>query len=215
MIGIAGAVIRMCPQLPNSMTWGTSLGVAAEEFGIDTPTQQAMWLSQLLHESMSFTKLTENLNYSAKRLAQVWPRRFAVNPRAVDLGPNALAQRVANKPEAIANIVYADRMGNGPDYTGDGWLFRGRYPVQLTGRYNYTHCQAATGVPDLLDPDLLLEDIPGMARVCGWFWKHYNFAAVAEEGDLTEVVKKWNGGLIGLEDRSRQYQRVMLAMELA
>lgn len=213
-----GVIAKLCPKLRAdiAMAWGSALSAACEEFSIKSQTAQAMWLAQLVHESGGFLRLDENLNYSARRMAQVWPGRFAQNPKAIDLGPNELAQRLADAgPEAIANNVYANRMGNGPDYTGDGWNFRGRYPLQLTGRDAYTQCQAAIGLPDLLHPDMLLDDIPGMARVCGWFWVWKDLGPLAEQGVLAPIVKRWNGGVVGLWERSKAYRDAMLALGAA
>lgn len=203
-----------CRNLPPDagVAWGDALAAASDEFDISTSTRQAMWLAQLIHESAGFTRLVENLNYTARRLSQVWPVRFAESPKAIDLGPNALAKSVEGNPPAIANTVYANRMGNGAPSSGDGWRFRGRYPLQLTGRDAYQQCHDAIGVPDMADPDALLKDIPGMARVCGWFWQWKKLSPIADEGLLAELVRRWNGGLIGLEERSRIYRDCMIAL---
>lgn len=210
-------LIRLCTRMPQAQadTWGHALALAAQEFGVAPDDAQAMWLANLCHESGCFTRLEENLNYSAKRLAQVWPHRYAVDPKAIDRQPNELAHRLAFKPDALANDVYANRMGNGEPASGDGWRYRGRYPVQLTGRDNYTRCGQGTGLDMLDDPDRWLTDIRAMARISAWFWWSRDLNRYAAEGDFGAVVKAWNGGTIGLEDRIAWHKRAMDALGIA
>lgn len=213
----ADAMLKLCPRMPrqDADAWGTALQAAAAEFDIATPDQQSMWLANLCHESAAFTRLTENLNYSAERLAQVWPNRYAVDPRAIHTRPNELAHRIERKPDCIANDVYANRMGNGAPHTGDGWRFRGRYPVQLTGRENYTRAGAGTGLDMLTDPDAHLRDLEAMARISAWFWADRDLGQHADGGDFGAVVKIWNGGHIGLDDRIAWHKRAMDALGVA
>jgi len=197
----------ICKSLPveAATKWASALTLAAEEFDIDSHQNMCMWLPQLCHESMCFTHLTENLNYSSKRLAEVWPSRFAVDvsvPMALRQ-PNDLAISIGGKPELIANSVYANRMGNGSYSSGDGWRYRGRYPLQLTGRDAYEQCNADIGIPDIEYPDLLLQDIEGMARVCGWFWQWKGLRRFADKGDFRGVCTAWNGGSVGMHDRDK------------
>lgn len=221
----ASTVLRACPRLSvgGARDWAAALTAAAEEFGIKEVEHQAMWLAQLGHESAGFTRLEESLNYSPERLAQVWPNRYALDPRAIHLRPNALAHRLGHKPDVIANDVYANRMGNGEPASGDGWRFRGRYPPMLTGRDNYMACYLNTGVPDLEDPDALLGDIPGMARVCGWFWAHNRIGEYAAKRDFDGVCDLWNrghktdrqGDAIGFNDRVAWHKRWLDAFGIA
>ena len=125
--------------------YASVLQIAADRFGIDTPVRIACWLGQLAHESNRFRRVVENLNYSAAGLAHTWPARYA----GADGQPNATALRIARKPEEIANLTYAGRLGNGSAGSGDGWRYRGRGLIQITGRSNY----AASGF--VLDLDLL------------------------------------------------------------
>lgn len=210
-------LIRLCTRMSRveASDWGQALALAAQEFGIDSDDAQAMWLANLCHESGCFTRLSENLNYSAERLAQVWPTRYAVDARAIQKRPNELAHRLAFKPDALANDVYANRMGNGAPATGDGWRFRGRYPVQLTGRDNYTRAGQGTGLDMLTDPDCWLLDIRAMARISAWFWWSRSLNKYAEQGDFGSVVKLWNGGTIGLEDRIAWHKRALDALGAA
>jgi putative chitinase len=210
-------MLKICPRMTRSdaEAWGAALQAAAVEFDITTDDQQAMWLAQLCHESAGFSALTENMNYSAGRLAQVWPHRYAVDPRAIHKRPNELAHRIERKPDCIANDVYANRMGNGAPHTGDGWRFRGRYPAHLTGRENYTRAGEGTGLDMLTDPDVHLRDLEAMARISAWFWWDKSLNERADEGDFGAVVKVWNGGHIGLTERIAWHKRAMDALGVA
>lgn len=210
-------MLKLCPRMPRERAdaWAEALQAGADEFKVDAEHGVPMWLANLCHESASFSRLDENLNYSAKRLAQVWPSRYAVDPKAIDRQPNELAHRLAFKPEALANDVYARRMGNGEPSTGDGWRFRGRYPVQLTGRENYTLCGYGTGLDMLTDPDVHLLSLPAMGRISAWFWWNKGLNDEARQGDFGAVVKTWNGGHIGLEDRIAWHKRALDALGIA
>ncbi|MCC6530929.1 MAG: glycoside hydrolase family 19 protein [Burkholderiales bacterium] len=205
---------QLCYRLPqaNAVAWAGALAVAADEFGIREPRAQAMWLANLCHESAGLTRLTEDMCYTAKRLAQVWPARYAVDPRAIDRRPNALAHELAGRPDAIACDVYAGRMGNGPAEWGDGWRYRGRYPLMLTGRANYSRAHIALGIPDMDDPDALLGDIPGMARLCGWYWQAHYLDTYAEADDFPGLCRAWNGGDIGIAERHTWHRRAREAL---
>jgi len=139
-----------------------------------------------------FTKLVENMNYSAKRLSEVWPKRF----RGEDGKPNNLALKIANNPEAIANVVYANRMGNGPAETGDGWRFRGRGFIPLTGRYNYIRYGEYLGLDLEGNPDLA-EKEDNAAEIAAEFWYRSDLNEAADVLDLIAIRRKVNGGLIG------------------
>ena len=139
-----------------------------------------------------FTKLVENMNYSAKRLSEVWPKRF----RGEDGKPNNLALKIANNPEAIANVVYANRMGNGPGETGDGWRFRGRGFIPLTGRYNYRLYGEYLGI-DLENNPELAEKEEIAAEIAAEFWHRSDLNEAADVLDLVAIRRKVNGGLIG------------------
>lgn len=215
-------LLRVCPGLSTShaLAWGDALAAAAEEWEINTPARVAMWVANLAHESQGFVRLVENMNYSAQRLAQVWPRRYAVDPRAIDKRPNELATFLGNKPDCVANDVYALRMGNGAPSTGHGWLYRGRYPVMLTGKANYEAANDALGVPDTSDPDALLQDLPGMARVCAWFWTVNGCNHFADANDFDGACDKINfgaktdryGDSIGFADRIEYFNRAKAAL---
>lgn len=176
---------------------------------IDTTTHQAHFLAQCAHESNGFLVLQENLNYSAIGLATTWPRRF----RGPDNKPNALAMGIQRKPMLIANHVYANRMGNGDISSGDGWKYRGRGIIQLTGCENYSKASMDIfGDMRLLDdPDqAALPDVA--AQVACWYWTSRDCGAAADRNDVPAVTRKINGGLIGLDHRRKLTQ---LALEAA
>lgn len=197
--------------------WLDAVAQTCAEFEINTPQRIAGFIAQTAHESGGYTMLVENLNYSDATMAAVWPNRFAVidpatkKPKKDEKGkniPNAFAKALHRKPEAIANTVYSNRMGNGTIESGEGWLYRGRGLKQLTGKFNYEKCSAAIGVDLVLQPDLLLEPMAA-SRSAGWFWRSNNLSAFADVGDIEGMTKKINGGLIGIADRKARYEKVM------
>ena len=169
--------------------WEIPLNQVFVKYDLDTSKRQAAVIGQCAVESANFTRLQENLNYSAQRLTQVWPSRF----------PNiSMAEPYANNPEKLADFVYAGRMGNLQD--GDGWKFHGRGLIQLTGRENYANCGSGVGV-DLIDnPDLLLT--PKYAALsAGWFWNKKSLNALADTQEYGVMTRRINGGLTGLDER--------------
>lgn len=165
---------------------------------ITSPVRLAMFCAQVGHESGGLTVFEENLNYSAARLAAVWPKRF----KGADGKPNALANTLANKPRALANVVYSNRMGNGGGETDDGWRFRGRGAMQTTGRDNYTALATLTGKPYVTEPERLAEgdDAVDSAAI---FWKKNGLNELADAGKFEAITRKINGGLNGLEERTK------------
>jgi putative chitinase len=199
--------------------WLPHVQAALARFGISTERQVAAWLAQTAHESGGYTMLVENLNYRAATMAACWPKRFAEagpdgKPKRDAKGaliPNKFALALERKPEAIANVVYASRMGNGPPESGDGWLMRGRGLKQLTGRDNVTRCGKALGVDLAANPDLLLE--PEWASLsAAWFWSVNKCGPLADADDFVGLTKKINGGTIGLPDREKRYKAVLASM---
>lgn len=173
-------------------------------YGINTPQREAAFLAQIAHESADFTRVTENLNYSRAGLAATWPKRF----RAAGGQPNALADRLHRNPEAIANNVYANRMGNGDEASGDGWRYRGRGLKQLTGHDNYRACGLAIGADLVRHPELLEQPQYAVESAC-WFWKANNLGRLADAGDFVELTRRINGGVIGLREREDYYARAL------
>lgn len=196
--------------------WAPWVGRALEEFQIDTPKRVAAWLAQTAHESGGWTMLEENLNYRASIMAACWPARFGVKNAdgtwAKDAKgarvPNKFALAIERKPETIANVVYASRMGNGPTESGEGWKFRGRGLKQLTGKDNYTRCGKALGVDLVANPDLLLQP-EYAARSAAWFWATNGCSAFIDQDDFVGLTKRINGGTIGLPDRENRYKTAL------
>lgn len=163
-------------------------------FGIDTALRLSHFLGQCSHESGKFKITRENLNYSADRLVVVFKKYF----------PDVtIANAYAKKPEKIANIVYASRMGNGDKSTGDGWKYRGRGYIQLTFKQNYSEFDAFVEDDIVNNPDLVATKYPLLSA--GWFFYKNNLNSISDEGSTDAVVKKLtkriNGGYTGLDDR--------------
>jgi len=164
------------------------LNAAMARFKINSPVRMAAFIAQVGHESGQLTRMVENLNYSAERLQAVWPNRFDA----------ALAVQVARKPEQIANIAYGGRMGNA--LPGDGWKYRGRGLIQLTGASNYRAAGAALGL-DLVNHPELVEQPETAALVAGWFWQSNGLNELADSGQFAKITRTINGGLTGQADR--------------
>lgn len=182
-----------------SKTITAPLVAAMNEFGINTPKRQAMFLAQCAHESGSFGRIEENLMYRAETLLKVFPKYFKTL---------AEAQKFERKPEKIANRVYGGRMGNGPESSGEGYKYRGRGLIQLTGKDNYTACGKDLKMDLHAKPDYLLT-AEGAARSAAWFWSKNGLNKYADEGDITGCTKRINGGTIGLEERKKFYEHAL------
>lgn len=170
-----------------------------QKFGVNTPLRLAHFLAQCGHESGGFRLTQENLNYSAKGLMGIFKKYFPTE---------AIANAYARKPEKIANKVYASRMGNGPEASGEGFKFRGRGFIQLTGKQNYTAFDATVPESIVDNPDLVASKYP--LASAAWFWNKNGLNAIADQGATTEVVtkctKRVNGGTIGLADRIKHFK---------
>jgi putative chitinase len=171
-----------------------------EEFEINNPKRIAMFLAQVGHESGGLRHRKENLNYSAQGLNKIFPKYFIRAGRD--------ANQYAKKPEAIANVVYANRMGNGDEDSGDGWKFCGRGLIQLTGKTNYS------AFAEYMEMDLdavveYLETEEGAAMSAGWFWDSRDLNKWADAGDIVKCTKLINGGTIGLADRKSHYEEAL------
>lgn len=161
------------------------------KYSINTPLRISHFLAQLLHESGNFKFLRENLNYSVKGLLTTFPKYF-IN--------EAAATPYARNQEMIANRVYGGRMGNGDEKSGDGFKFRGRGYIQITGKNNYTALSNDLKIDFLSKPELL-ETIQYAALSAGWFWNKNGLNALADKDDVLGVTRRINGGVIGLQDR--------------
>lgn len=162
------------------------------QYNIDTPLRIAHFLAQILHESGHFKYNEENLNYSAKALRSVFGKYFKTDKEA---------EEYARKPEKIANRVYANRMGNGDEDSGDGWLRRGRGLIQLTGTDNYKACSKALNIDLMKNPDLIVSNAEVCVETACWFWNKNNLNQYADKDDVITITKKINGGLNGIESR--------------
>lgn len=170
----------------------------AARFGIKTPLRLAHFLSQCGHESGGFRAVTENLNYSADGLKKIFPKYF----------PGNINESYARNPQKIANRVYSSRMGNGDEASGEGFKFRGRGYIQLTGKSNYTAFDKTVDDDIIANPDLVATKYP-LASAAFFFWKN-NLWSICDQGATDQVVtlvtKRVNGGTIGLADRIKHFK---------
>ena len=188
---------------------------------ISTPRRLAAFLAQVGHESAGFTLLLENLNYSAAGLTATWGSRFAEKNSAgqyitvMEGGrarrvPNSEAQKLHRRPEAIANRVYSDRLGNGTEASGEGWLYRGRGLIQMTGKLNYRQCSLGLFCDErLIAMPHLLEQWRWAVESAGWYWHSRNINVLADGDDFEQVTKAVNGGLNGHAQRVALYQQAL------
>lgn len=183
-------------KLKIDLKWLEPLQEVFHRYEINTPARQAAFLGQCAHESANFTRLEENLNYSAEALMRTWPRRFPTLESAKPYHRN---------PEKIANRVYGGRLGNGPEASGEGWLYRGRGIIQLTGKTNYTLASDALREDFIHSPDLVLA--PRWAILtAGWYWNKRQLNKEADANDIVAMTQKINGGTVGLQDRIAHIQ---------
>ena len=175
---------------------------ACKAFNITSKLRLAAFLSQIGHESGNLSTIVENLNYSTQGLTRTWPSRFPSLESA---------QPYHRNPQKIANKVYANRMQNGNEQSGDGWKYRGRGLKQLTGAYNYKLLSQAFGTDFIGYPELL--EHPVWASIsAAWFWEKNGCHAFADKGDIIGLTKRINGGTIGLDDRLKRYQTALEAL---
>jgi putative chitinase len=157
--------------------------------GINTPLRTAHFMAQIEHES-HLKPIEESTNYSADRLLKIFPKYF----------DQATAKLYERRPIQIANKVYANRMGNGNETSGDGYKYLGRGFIQLTGKSNYQAFKNASGIDVVSNPELLLEEANAM--ICAiWFWNKNGISELADQDDIVNITKRINGGITGLEDR--------------
>ena len=193
---------QLIPKNPYVKQWHTALQQLLPDYEINTPKRIAAFIAQCAHESGNFTQLRENLNYRAVTLRKIFPKYFPTDE---------LAQQYASRPDrqqAIANLVYANRMGNGPPESGDGYRFAGKGLIQLTGKDNYTWFAASLGIGVEAAADYL-ETFEGAAQSACWFWETNKLNQWADAGDILTLTKRINGGTIGLEDRVKHYEHAL------
>jgi putative chitinase len=193
--GSALSLTKLISKLPSDLA--NQLPDTISKFGITTPLRLAHFLAQCSHESGGFKTVSENLNYSADGLKKIFGKYF----------PDTLNESYAKKPEKIANRVYGNRMGNGDESSGDGYKFRGRGYIQLTGKSNYAAFSKDTGLDVVANPDLVATKYPLLSAA--WFFSKNGLFAIADTGSTPEVVEKItrrvNGGTIGLDDRLKHF----------
>lgn len=171
-----------------------ALNLTLPEYQINTKLRICHFLAQIIHESGHLKYNQENLNYSAKALRSVFGKYFPTD---------ALAEQYARKPEKIANRVYANRMGNGDEASGDGWKYKGAGLIQLTGKTNYTKCSEFLGIDLVNDPSLVYNSPEICVKTACWYWSVNNLNKYADVDDIKTVTKRINGGYNGLEDRTK------------
>lgn len=193
---------ELLPNNPYVEQWHAVLVQLLPDYEINTPQRVAAFIAQCAHESGGFIVLKENLNYRWQTLRKIFPKYFPTDE---------LAQAYAaqpNKQELIANLVYANRMGNGPPESGDGYRFCGRGLIQLTGRENYSWFAASLEISVEAAAEYL-ETFEGAAQSACWFWETNKLNQYADTGDILKLTKRINGGTIGLEDRIAHYKHAL------
>ena len=193
---------HLLPENNYLQQWHKVLVELLPQYEINTPARIAAFIAQCAHESANFTVLKENLNYRAATLRKIFPKYFPTDEIA-----QAYASQ-ANKQEAIANVVYSNRMGNGGPETGDGYRFCGRGLIQLTGRDNYTWFAESLEITVEAAAEYL-ETFEGAVQSACWFWETNNLNTWADAGDILTLTKKINGGTIGLQDRIAHYEHAL------
>lgn len=180
--------------LLRAAVWAPLLAATVQRWRIARVPQ---FVAQCCHESIGFSRLEENLSYSAERMLAVWPRRFT---------GLADAEQYARKPRLLANKVYANRLGNGGPSTDDGWQYRGRGLLQLTGRANYSQYAVAAGYDVITNPNRIAQEFPLAADSAGWFWAAHQLDALS---DITAITRAVNGGETGLDHRAAMTVKAM------
>jgi len=185
------AQLKQMVKNPHIGHWYSALEQLLDDYDINTPLRVAHFIAQCAHESGNFVFIKENLNYKAASLQKTFAKYF----------PTAeLAQQYANKPERIANRVYASRMGNGDEASGDGYRYCGRGLIQLTGKDNYTFFAGSLDITTE-EASEYLQTFEGAAQSACWFWEQNNLNRFADANDVKGLTRAINGGYIGLDDR--------------
>jgi putative chitinase len=189
---------RILPGNKYADYWFHALSRLLPDYEINTAQRIASFIAQCKHESGNFTAIRENLNYKAESLMRVWPRYFPTMEVAV---------QYAHNQEKIANRAYANRMGNGPEESGDGWRYCGRGLIQLTGKDNYQNFADSIQTP-VEEVPAYLETFEGAAQSACYFWEDRHLNVFADAGDIKGMTKVINGGYLGLEDRQKNYEMI-------
>ena len=193
---------QLLPRNQHVSYWHHALEQLLPDYEINTPRRMAAFIAQCAHESAQFTVLKENLNYKPMSLRKLFPKYFDTDE---------LAQQYCSKPNkqaAIANRIYANRMGNGDEASGDGYRFSGRGLIQLTGRATWQEF-ADSIETSLTDLDEYMQSFEGACQSACFFWESRKLNQYADTGDILTLTKKINGGVIGLEDRKKHYEHAL------
>jgi len=193
---------QLLPRNQHISYWHHALEQLLPDYEINTPRRMAAFIAQCAHESAQFTVLKENLNYKPMSLRKLFPKYFDTDE---------LAQQYCSKPNkqaAIANRIYANRMGNGDESSGDGYRFSGRGLIQLTGRATWQEF-ADSIETSLTDLDEYMQSFEGACQSACFFWESRKLNQWADAGDIITLTKKINGGVIGLEDRKKHYEHAL------
>jgi putative chitinase len=190
---------QILPNNKNIEDWYPAIVDNIPNYGIDTIESISAFLAQCSHESAEFTRVRENLNYRWESLRRVFPKYFPTDD---------VARRYAHNQEAIANRVYANRMGNGDEGSGDGWLYKGRGVIQITGKNNYSLIADHLHM-NLIDVPDYLETFDGAVISACWYWKTNNLNRFVLADDFKGLTRAINGGYNGLEDRIKKHNRIL------
>ena len=182
--------------------WHEALCKIMPDYEINTKLRVAAFLAQCAHESGNFRAIKENLNYRPATLRKLFSKYFPTDALA------AQYCAMPNKQEAIANRIYANRMGNGPEESGDGYRYCGRGLIQLTGKDNYTRYAQSLEI-SVEEASEHLTTFEGCVQSACWFWEANNLNQWADKGDILTLTKRINGGTIGLEDRIKHYNHAL------
>jgi putative chitinase len=192
---------QIVPGNPYIDHWYEALAQLLPDYDINTPQRIAVFIAQCAHESGGFTAIKENLNYKPDTLVKLFKKYF-------DLETAQRYCAMPNKQEAIANRIYANRMGNGPEESGDGYRYCGRGLIQLTGKDNYTRFAQSLEITPT-EVSEYLKTFEGCAQSACWFWESNNLNDLADKGDILNLTKRINGGTIGLDDRIKHYNHAL------
>jgi len=193
---------QLLPKNPYIDHWHAVLVQLLPDYEINTPQRMAAFIAQCAHESGSFMVLEENLNYKAPSLRKLFGKYFPTDELA------AAYCSMPNKQQAIANRIYASRMGNGDEHSGDGYRYKGRGLIQLTGKDNYTFFAGSLEI-SVEEASEYMHTFEGAAQSACWFWETNNLNQYADSGDIVTMTKRINGGTIGLEDRIKHYEHAL------
>ena len=193
---------QIIPKNPYLDHWYQDLSQLLPDYDINTPERIASFLAQCTHESNDFTALKENLNYRPASLRKLFPTHFETDEIAEHYAS------LPNKQEAIANRMYANRMGNGDEASGDGYRYCGRGAIQITGKDNYFWFAASVSItPE--EASEYMQTFEGALQSACWFWENNNLNKWADAGDMDKMTHIINGGTIGIEDRKARYAKIL------